>query len=170
MEPNLFRQSSLKKLSSPEQLDAYIQVSSPGVWLLLAAIGAVLAGILIWGLTGRLPTTVAANAFAVNGQLVCYLSPTAADDILPGASVNGAGGAGQVLTRSPAPLSYEEAAVGLQGDYAKSALELGAWNVRLLIEVDAPLTEGAVYPVTILTADVRPFDFLLGWETEDETR
>lgn len=161
MDQTIFRKSSMDKASSPEQLDDYIRVSSPSMWLVLLVAAAVLSGVLAWGLTASLPTTVTANAVAADGVLVCYLPQDAAADVATGAPVSGAGGGGTVTAVSAAPLSYEEAAAELTGDYAVSALALGPWNVRVEAAVDAPLTEGAVYPVSITTAEIRPFDFLL---------
>jgi HlyD family secretion protein len=40
---NIFRKTSLDRLSSPEQLDRLITVTSPRVWLVIITIGLVLA-------------------------------------------------------------------------------------------------------------------------------
>ena len=45
----LFREKSLERIASPEQLNAYIRVSTPSVWLLLAAVVILLAGVCVWG-------------------------------------------------------------------------------------------------------------------------
>ena len=50
---NLFRKKSLDRVSSPEQLNDYIRVTSPSVWLVLLAIVLLLAGILIWSTFGK---------------------------------------------------------------------------------------------------------------------
>ncbi len=44
MSQGLFRETSLEKLSSPEQLDALIKVTSPRAWLALAALKNIRAG------------------------------------------------------------------------------------------------------------------------------
>ena len=46
MSKPLFREKNLKKVNSPESLNDYVRVSNPGVWLLLAAVIALLAGAL----------------------------------------------------------------------------------------------------------------------------
>ena len=48
----LFREKSMQKVASPEQLDDYIRVASPGVWLCLIAIILVLLGFAAWGTLG----------------------------------------------------------------------------------------------------------------------
>ena len=40
----IFRQRNLEKVSSPEQMNDYIRVSSPSVWMVLAAVIVLLAG------------------------------------------------------------------------------------------------------------------------------
>ena len=50
---NLFRKKSMDRVSSPEQLNDYIRVTSPSVWLVLLAIVLLLAGILIWSTFGK---------------------------------------------------------------------------------------------------------------------
>lgn len=58
MEKDLFRKKSMEQLSSPDQLSDYIRVSTPGTWVLLAAIILLLVGVCVWGVFGRLDTTV----------------------------------------------------------------------------------------------------------------
>lgn len=48
----LFRKKSLDRVSSPEQLNDYIQVTSPSVWLVLAAIILLIVGMLAWSVLG----------------------------------------------------------------------------------------------------------------------
>lgn len=48
----LFRKKSLERISSPEQLDEYIRVTTPSVWIVLLAIVVLLVGMLAWGTMG----------------------------------------------------------------------------------------------------------------------
>ena len=54
MQKQIFREKSLERIASPEQLDDYIRSSSPTMWILLAAIIILLAGVCVWGVFGRL--------------------------------------------------------------------------------------------------------------------
>jgi HlyD family secretion protein len=56
--PTVFRQASLDRLSSPEQLDSLLQVTNSKAWLALAGIGILLTGIVIWSIVGTVPTKV----------------------------------------------------------------------------------------------------------------
>ena len=48
MASSIFREKSLKRISSPEQLNDYIKVSQPSVWIALAAAAAFVVAVLIW--------------------------------------------------------------------------------------------------------------------------
>ncbi|MCR5474760.1 MAG: hypothetical protein K6F28_06090 [Lachnospiraceae bacterium] len=53
----LFREKSLERVSSPEQLDDYIRVTTPSVWIVLAATVIILAGMLAWSVFGTVKVT-----------------------------------------------------------------------------------------------------------------
>ena len=48
----VYRQESLDRISSPEKLNDYIKVSSPSVWLIMAAIIILLLGVIAWSILG----------------------------------------------------------------------------------------------------------------------
>ncbi|MTI81653.1 MAG: NHLP bacteriocin system secretion protein [Firmicutes bacterium] len=58
MKQGLFRKVSLERLSSPEQLDQMVTVTTPKAWLAFLAIGALLVTALTWGFFGSIPTKV----------------------------------------------------------------------------------------------------------------
>lgn len=55
----VFRKVSLERLSSPEQLDQLLQVTSPRGWLALSALLALLGAAVVWGVYGSIPTEAA---------------------------------------------------------------------------------------------------------------
>jgi len=59
MSKTLFRESALRRLSSPEQLDQLLPVTSPRGWMSLGALLALIAVALTWAVFGRIPTTEA---------------------------------------------------------------------------------------------------------------
>lgn len=63
---SIYRKSSLEKLSSPEQLDRMIVVTSPTFWLAMAGAGAIILVALVWSIVGRLPVTVQGNGIYIN--------------------------------------------------------------------------------------------------------
>ena len=48
MDQNLYRQKSIDRISSPEQLNDYLRVTNISVWLILVAVIILLVGFLIW--------------------------------------------------------------------------------------------------------------------------
>ena len=57
-ETGIVREKSLERVSSPEEPNDYIRVTTPSVWLVLAALVILLAGMLAWSVLG----TVEAHA------------------------------------------------------------------------------------------------------------
>ena len=51
---DLFRKKSLQRMASPEQLDDYIRVTTPSVWLILLALIVLLAGLLAYCIFGTI--------------------------------------------------------------------------------------------------------------------
>lgn len=49
MAKGLFREKSLNYISSPEQLNDYLKVTKPAVWIVLIAIIVLLLGLFVWG-------------------------------------------------------------------------------------------------------------------------
>ena len=47
-----FRKESLERINSPEELEDYIRVATPSVWLVLLATAILLAGMLAWSVLG----------------------------------------------------------------------------------------------------------------------
>ena len=54
---DLFRKKSIDRVSSPEQLNDYIRVTKPSVWLVLIAVVLLLIGMLIWSIFGSVTVT-----------------------------------------------------------------------------------------------------------------
>ena len=46
---SLFRKESVESIQSPEQLNDYMRVTNPSVWVVLIAVIVLLAGMLVWG-------------------------------------------------------------------------------------------------------------------------
>ncbi|SFG13148.1 HlyD family secretion protein [Desulfotomaculum arcticum] len=70
MAQGLFRKVALDKLSSPEQLDQLITVTTPRAWFALLAMACILATSVLWGILGNIPTKVygqgvIANSFGI---------------------------------------------------------------------------------------------------------
>lgn len=54
----IFRNVALERLSSPEQLDQLLNVTTPKGWLALAGVAIILVAMIAWGILGEVPITV----------------------------------------------------------------------------------------------------------------
>ena len=53
-ERSIFRKKSLERVTSPEQLNDYIKVTTPSVWIILAATLILIIGVLVWAVFGKI--------------------------------------------------------------------------------------------------------------------
>ncbi len=71
MQNSIFRKSSLERMSSPEQLNEYVRITNPGIWLVLVGLFALLLAGVIWAYTGSVLETV---------QLIGVMVPGAGEE------------------------------------------------------------------------------------------
>ena len=69
MDQQLYRQKSLDRISSPEQLNDYLRVTNPSVWIILAAIILLLAGLLYWSSVTTIESYVTGTAEVKGGVM-----------------------------------------------------------------------------------------------------
>lgn len=83
MGEEIFRQKSIEKTKSPENLSDYVRVANPGVWLLILSIVVLLVGVCIWGIFGHIDRTADVEVRIENGEATCYLD----ESLLPNAEI-----------------------------------------------------------------------------------
>lgn len=66
----LLRKAAIEKMSSPEQLDMAMRVTSPMGWVALSAIGVALVAGIVWSIVGRIPEQVDAQGELLRGDRV----------------------------------------------------------------------------------------------------
>jgi HlyD family secretion protein len=69
-ERSIFRKAALERLSSPEQLDYLMSITSPAGWLALSALAIILFLIVLWGFLGRIPDSVSGRGILIRGGAV----------------------------------------------------------------------------------------------------
>ena len=108
-EREIFRPSSLERLSSPERMDRLLGVVRPQNWILLGSMGAGLVLVLLWGLYGRIPETATGTAVLVRPKQVVSIHASGSGPLE--AVLVGVGDrvqAGQELARIHLPSLREE--------------------------------------------------------------
>ncbi len=88
-----------RRISSPEQLDDYLKVTSPKVWVLLVAVVLLLAGLLLWGGFTTIESYATGTARAVGGELtVTFDDAKKAGRVQPGMQIEIGDVCAEVLT------------------------------------------------------------------------
>ena len=73
---DMFRKEALEQLSSPEQLEQLMEVTTRKAWVALYTIGASLLVILLWSIFGQIPMTVDGSGIFVHPRrVVSFQSP-----------------------------------------------------------------------------------------------
>ena len=69
MNESIFRQKSLERISSPEEIDNYMKVTRPSLWLTLGVIVLLLAALILWSVTARVEATAVMDGQTVTEQI-----------------------------------------------------------------------------------------------------
>ncbi len=156
-EKQLFRESTVKRISSPEQLNDYVRVTNPGVWLLLAALLLLLAGAVVWGFFGEIKTTKEVTAIVSNGEAVFFCEN--GDDFSAGMNVRFEDGTlSKISAVCPTPVSRADIEA-LYGEYTLFELDPPQWAYA--VTVIAPSAMGGVTELSVTTDSVKPISFIL---------
>lgn len=156
MQKQLFREDNLKRVASPDKLNDYIRVSNPAMWLLLAAIIALLLGACVWGIFGKLETKVEVAAQAdENGAITCYVPAAVIESVSEGMDVEIGEDVFTISRIDGEPVSATQEL----GEYLlhTGGLKEGEWVYR--VELDGSVPAG-VYPAEIITEQISPMSFL----------
>nr|CAA6800327.1 MAG: NHLP bacteriocin system secretion protein [uncultured Thiotrichaceae bacterium] len=76
---SIFRKSALDRLSSPDQLDQLVTITDAKGWLALITLALILLSVIIWSLTGSIPTNVQGEGILISqdGQVSDAMAPAA---------------------------------------------------------------------------------------------
>ena len=135
-ESTLFREKAMARISSPEDLTSYLRVTSPGMWIILAAVIALFVGVFAWSAVGTLETTVDATAIVHSHTAQIAASGQSADALQAG---------------MPLRIASQEFVIA-SVDYD----EYG----RATAHAEVSLPDGT-YDATIVVEQTRPIEFLL---------
>ncbi len=87
MNEEIFRKKSLDKVKSPENLDDYIQVANPGVWLIMVSIIVLLIGACIWGMFGHIDSIIETVVKVDDQNIICSISEEDISSVMVGMTV-----------------------------------------------------------------------------------
>lgn len=157
MKENIFRKKSIDRVNSPEQLDEYIRVASPGVWLVLTGIAVLLVGCVVWGIFGTIETTQNVEVVCNGEELQCYISPETVDSISEGMAVTVNGQTGTVLTVSDVPVMIPK-------DADPYLLYIGGYSAgdfAYTAEISVDGLPDGIYEAKVVTESIKPISFVI---------
>ena len=73
MADQIFSDKAMQKLKTADDLEQYVKLTNPGIWIVLAASASLLIGLIAWVFWGTAATTVEARAALINGKMQCFL-------------------------------------------------------------------------------------------------
>ena len=121
----VYRKKSLERIQSPEQLNDYLRVTNPSVWVILAAVALILAGALIWGSFAYIDSFVTGTAEVKDGVMtVTFEDEALAKNVKAGMNVT----VGDTVS---AIASVGRASDGSLFAQAKTALADGSYQVKV---------------------------------------
>lgn len=152
----LFRTKSIEKIESPESMNDYLQVTSPGVWLVLVAVVIFLIGACIWGIFGRIESTSKIAVISEDKETICLIPENALNSAIENRSIkiNNENYELAPATLEPEVISEET------NVYWILAGDLSVGDIVYRIPLSETMPEG-VYNGTIITETLSPFSLLL---------
>ena len=160
---SIFNKKATEKLRNPDDLDKYVQVTNPGIWVVLAACIALLLGLLAWGMFGSVTTSVSGTGVSIDGRVMCFLEAEDAAKVHAGDTAYVNGQHMEVDEVAVVPLSRDEAGRVLLSDYLVSSLVKGDWAYQVTFKGEASsITSGVPLSVSITTEYIAPIKLIIG--------
>ena len=167
MNETIFRKKSLERIASSDKLDDYLKVTSPSVWVILAALFIAVIAVGAWCFFGSMPTTAPAVGVCSQTGAVCFLPAAEGYSISPGMKVRITYGtsrdtlAGKV-DEVGEPVQAEQAAADAGARWLIEEMP-GSWVCPISIQAEnKDIPAGAECSVQIVLNERRPIDLLFG--------
>lgn len=157
LDRKLFRKSSIDKVSSPEQLNEYIKVASPGVWIVLSAMLILLSGLLVWSIFGTIDSYAPGVIVQKDGTAVCYVKSDRTGTLHAGMRVQAEESDGEIKAVSVVPVKLDETT-------DPYLLYIGGFqngDFCYIAELEIEGMADGIYPAKITTDSVRPISFIV---------
>jgi hypothetical protein len=155
---SIFTKKASERLHSPDDLDEYVRVTNPSVWVVLAACTCLMIGLLAWGFLGTAETSVSAYATCAKGEVICFLPAEKASKVHVGDLANVGGELMEVASVGTVPLSRAEVHESVGSDYLVSTLVEDDWTYVVSFEGDGgqAFQEGVPLSATIAVENIAP--------------
>ena len=152
----LFRKKAVERVASPEQLNDYIHVTSPAIWMALIGIILILAGGIVWATYGSIYTTVEGAGTVSDGNLMLYIKVADQAEVEEGMTITVGGQKTAVRSISAEPVQITD---GIS-DYILDTTGLKTGDWAYVVEADTDLRDG-VYSASITVESIHPIKFVI---------
>lgn len=156
MNDRINQKKNLDKMSSPEQLNDYIKVTNPGVWMILSAVVILLLGICIWGIFGKLETKLTLAAESKNGETIVYIKEADKDSVKENMDVRISDKTFSIVSISSLPVVVSEDIE----EYTRYTGNLSVGEWVYVAKTNGNLPNG-VYKASVVIDSVSPWKFIL---------
>ena len=139
MQSQIFRNKSVERISSPEQLQDYMRVTTPGVWMVLTAVILLLVGMIISSAVVTMESTIKEQAVVdEDGTVLQITLPLAQKELVePGMRVRVAGREAKIDM-----IFQLEGEVQVLAELTKEGdkLSAGTYDVEIVTETVTPIS------------------------------
>ena len=156
----LFRDKSMEAIESPESMNDYLQVTSPGIWLVLAAIIAILIGAILWSIFGRINTKVNVAVVSKDGSQICYVPYDKLQSVISAGVVDVEGQMYPLTIDAGSETTNTIIISESTNPYVRVAGDLQIGDIAVAVPVDSDLANG-VYTGHVITESLQPISLLI---------
>lgn len=136
MNEEIFRKENLDKVKSPENLNDYIQIANPVVWIIIISVVVFLIGACVWGAFGHIDSIIETTV-RVDDVISCNISAEDISSVMVGTTMKVGDDELEIISIG------EETAMG--------------YTCTLQSNKDIPK---GIYPGKIVIKSVRPLSFI----------
>ena len=158
MKSQLFREKSMERVSSPEQLNDYIRVANPSIWIALSAVIILLVGICVWGVFGKLDTVLNVGAITEGEQTICYVKESDIGNIAADMKVRIGGEEYAIAEIAVHPVKADSAFPEYLSHLG--GIAQGEWTYAVILDGSYG-TDGGIYAAEIVIESVSPMTFVI---------
>lgn len=131
-ESTLFRKKAMDRISSPEDLTNYLRVTSPSMWVILAVVILLLAGLFAWSAVGTLETSADATAIVHDHTAEIVAAGQTAETVQAGMPL-------RIASQEFVIASVDTDEYGRATARAEVTLPDGTYDAKIIIEQTRPL-------------------------------
>ena len=159
----IFNNGDSPRLTSPDDLEKYMRVTSLQVWVLLGLCAVLLVGLVIWGFFGSISTNLTVTGSVIDGTPICMLTEEEVAQVKVGDEALVDGREASVAVVYQVPLTRDEAEKAFENDYLVNALIEGDWSYLVELSSDSvgDLKQEVPIPITITTSKTAPVSLVM---------